>query len=102
MRGRHSANDRMDFALTPDQQSLIALTERLCANYGDDYWLAKDRDGGFPFDFHAALAQSGVLGVAMPTEYGGAGLGIAEAALMLQAVAQSGAGFSGASAIHMN
>jgi len=92
----------MDFALTPDQHSLIAMTERVCADFGDEYWLAKDRDGGFPFDFHAALAKSGSLGVAMPAEYGGAGLGITEAALMLQAVAQSGAGFSGASAVHMN
>jgi acyl-CoA dehydrogenase len=92
----------MDFDLTPEQQSLIAMTERLCADFGDEYWLAKDRAGGFPFDFHAALAKSGGLGVAMPVEYGGAGLGISEAALMLQAIAQSGAGFSGASAVHMN
>jgi acyl-CoA dehydrogenase len=70
--------------------------------FGDDYWLKKDRDGGFPHDFHRALAEAGWLGIAMPEAYGGAGLGITEAALMMQAIAESGAGMSGASAVHMN
>jgi acyl-CoA dehydrogenase len=48
------------------------------------------------------MAEGGWLGVAMPEEYGGSGLGITEAAIVMQAVAQSGAGFSGASAVHMN
>ena len=74
---------------------------RLCERFGDDYWLEKDT-GGFPHEFHGAIAEAGWLGIAMPEEYGGAGLGITEAALMMQAVAESGAGFSGASALHMN
>src|SRR5207244_11232524 len=53
-------------------------------------------------EFHRAMAEAGWLGVAMPEAYGGSGLGITEAALVMQAVAQSGAGFSGASAVHMN
>ena len=57
---------------------------------------------GFPEDFHRAVAQAGWLGIAMPQQYGGAGLGITEAALMMQAISESGAGFSGASAVHMN
>ena len=56
----------------------------------------------FPEEFYATVAQGGWLGIAMPEAYGGAGLGIGEAAVMMQAVAQSGAGFSGASALHMN
>ena len=75
---------------------------RICARFGDEYWLAKDRDGGFPDDFHRAMADGGWLGVGMPEEYGGAGLGVTEAAIVMQAVAQSGAGLSGASALHMN
>src|SRR5690606_39211345 len=60
------------------------------------------REGGFPDELHRALAESGWLGIAMPEAYGGAGLGITEAALMMQTISQSGAGLSGASAVHMN
>jgi acyl-CoA dehydrogenase len=92
----------MDFELTRDQQHLRAEIERVCAPFDADYWLRKDREGGFPTDFHRALASTGWLGIAMPTEYGGAGLGITEAALMMQTIAATGAGLSGASAVHMN
>jgi acyl-CoA dehydrogenase len=66
------------------------------------YWLDKDRTGDFPHELHASLAAAGWLGIAMPAEYGGSGLGITEAALMMQAIAESGAAMSGASAVHMN
>ena len=92
----------MEFALSDDQERIRASIERLCAGFGDDYWLARDRDGEFPADFHQALARDGWLGIAMPPEFGGAGLGISDAAVMMQAIAESGAGFSGASAVHMN
>jgi acyl-CoA dehydrogenase len=92
----------MNFALTDDQQAIIAAIEKICADFGDDYWLRKDREGGFPHDFHAALAGAGWLGIAMPVEVGGAGLGITEAALMMQTVAASGGGIAGASTVHMN
>jgi acyl-CoA dehydrogenase len=92
----------MSVALTAEQEQLRAAVQRLCERFGDDYWLAKDRDGGFPHDFHRAFAQDGWLGVAMPPDFGGAGLGITEAAILMQTIAQSGAGFSGASALHMN
>jgi len=85
-----------------EQQRIRAAIERLCAQFGDGYWLERDREGGFPEAFYKAVAEGGWLGIAMPEEYGGAGLGIGEAAAMMQAVAQSGAGFSGASALHMN
>jgi acyl-CoA dehydrogenase len=92
----------MDFSLTDDQLAIRAAVEKLCADFGDDYWLRKDREGGFPHDFHAAMAQAGWLGVAMPTDVGGAGLGITEAALVMQAVAESGGGIAAASSVHMN
>jgi acyl-CoA dehydrogenase len=92
----------MDFSLTDDQLAIRAAIEKICAKFDDAYWLKKDREGGFPADFHAAMARDGWLGIAMPQQYGGAGLGITEAALMMQAIAESGAGFSGASAVHMN
>ena len=92
----------MSAAFSEEQETLRANVRRICERFGDDYWLQKDRDGGFPHDFHRAFAEAGWLGIAMPEEYGGAGLGITKAALMMQTVAESGAGFSGASALHMN
>jgi len=92
----------MDLSLTPAQAEIREGVLKICARFGDGYWLAKDRDGGFPHDFHRAIADGGWLGIAMPEAYGGSGLGITEAAIMMQAIAESGAAFSGASAVHMN
>ena len=76
--------------------------EKICARFPDDYWLERDRDGKFPEELHRALAADGWLGACIPEAYGGSGLGITEAAIMMEAIAASGAGFSGASAVHMN
>ena len=92
----------MDFSLTEDQSMIVSTIEKLCSDFDDEYWLARDADGQFPEDFFQQLSGSGWLGIAMPTEYGGAGMGITEAALMMQTISQSGAGFTGASAVHMN
>ena len=92
----------MNYSSADDRPSLRVAIERICARFGDDYWLARDREGGFPADFHRAFAEAGFLGICIPEEYGGSGLGITDAAVMMQAIAESGAGLSGASAIHMN
>jgi acyl-CoA dehydrogenase len=92
----------LDFSLTPEQEALRDAVGRICAQFGDDYWLKKDKEGGFPVELHQALAGAGWLGICIPEAYGGAGLGIADAALMMQTISESGAGMSGASAIHMN
>jgi acyl-CoA dehydrogenase len=92
----------MDFSLTDEQEAIRAAIGRICARFDDAYWLHRDREGGFPDDFHRAFAADGWLGICIPQAFGGSGLGITEAAVMMQAVAQSGAGMSGASALHMN
>jgi len=92
----------MDFEFTAEQRAIRDAIERVCSRFDAGYWLQKDRDGGFPHEFHAAIAADGWLGIAMPEQYGGSGLGITEAALMMETIAASGAGFSGASAVHMN
>ena len=92
----------MDFALTPEQDRIREAILRVCAGFGDDYWLERDREGGFPHDFQQALAKDGWLGICIPEEYGGSGLGVTEATIMAQAIAESGAGMSGASAVHIN
>jgi acyl-CoA dehydrogenase len=90
------------FWLSDEQQAIRDSVSRLCERFDAAYWRKTDETGVFPEDFVAAMAEAGWLGVAMPTELGGAGLGLTEAAIIMQAVAESGAGFSGASAIHLN
>lgn len=92
----------MSYFLSEDQLAIRDAVEKLCANFDAEYWLERDTDGSFPGEFVDAVAEGGWLGIAMPEEYGGSGLGITEAALMMQAIAQSGAGFTGASAVHLN
>jgi acyl-CoA dehydrogenase len=92
----------MNFAYTDEQIAIRSAVDEICAAFDDEFWLKKDREGGFPEDFYSAMASAGWLGIAMPQEYGGAGLGISEASLMLETVAASGACLAGASAIHMN
>ncbi len=92
----------MDFAFSAEQHEISAAVGRICSRFGDDYWLKKDKEGGFPHEFHQALAVDGWLGIAMPEAYGGAGLGVTEAAIMMQTIAESGAGMQGASSVHMN
>jgi len=92
----------MDFSLSPEQERIREAIAKLCERFDDDYWLEHDRSGEFPDGLYQACARDGWLGIAMPEAYGGAGLGITEAAVMMQAIAESGAGFSGCSTVHMN
>ena len=92
----------MDFQLSEQQKSIVSAVSKICEKFDDTYWLERDTSGEFPHDFSKAMADGGWLGIAMPEEYGGAGLGITEAALMMRTVSESGACMSGASAIHLN
>lgn len=90
----------MNFNYTEDQQNIRDAVLKHCSQFSDDFWLEKDRNETFPLDFHRSMADSGWLGIAMPEAYGGSGLGITEAAIMMQAVAESGGGMTAASSIH--
>ena len=79
----------MDFALSSDQERIREAIAKLCERFPDEYWLARDREGRFPHELHQAMARDGWLGICMPEEYGGAGLGVTEAAIMMQAIAES-------------
>lgn len=92
----------MNFEMTDDQRQIQELIEKLCQRFDDEYWLKKDQSGEFPEEFYRAVADAGWLGIAMPEQYGGAGLGITEAAIMMRTIAESGACMSGASSVHMN
>ena len=92
----------MHFDYTEEQQAIRDAIAKICAGFDDAYWLKRDREGGFPYDFYDALAREGWLGICTAEAYGGAGLGITEAAIMMRTIAESGAGLSGASAVHIN
>lgn len=85
-----------------EQLSVRDAIEKICANYPDDYWMQKDQSGEYPFELHQDLARDGWIGIALPEELGGAGLGISDATMMLHTIAESGAGMAGAQSIHAN
>ena len=87
---------------SPEQLSIRANVSKLCAKFDDQYWLERDADGRFPHEFCDAIAKEGWLGIAMPEEYGGSGLGITEAATMVQTITESGSGNAGFTAIAIN
>ncbi|MEX0781525.1 MAG: acyl-CoA dehydrogenase family protein [Dehalococcoidia bacterium] len=91
----------MDFALTDAQEQIRAEARALAARFDDAYWRECDKEHRFPWEFYQAFAEAGWLGIAIPEEYGGAGLGITEASILLEEVAASGAAMNGATALHL-
>jgi len=92
----------MNFELTEAQEEIVRQVRTLCTNFPDEYWREHDRRAEFPHDFFAAVAAAGYLGVAIPEQYGGSGLGITEAALVMREVAASGGAMAAASAVHLS
>lgn len=92
----------MDFSISDDHQALREGVAAIMRKFDADYWLARDADGVFPKDYHRAMADAGWLGITMPEEYGGAGLGVTEAAIMMHEVASHGGGMAASSAVHIN
>ncbi|MEP6872547.1 MAG: acyl-CoA dehydrogenase family protein, partial [Anaerolineaceae bacterium] len=91
----------MDFEPTEEQQQVRIQAKALAARFDDAYWRRCDKGHEFPWEFYRAFADAGWLGIAIPTEYGGAGLGITEASILLEEVAASGAAMNGATALHL-
>ncbi|MBI3964769.1 MAG: acyl-CoA/acyl-ACP dehydrogenase [Chloroflexi bacterium] len=91
----------MEFDLTPDQEQIRREVRAIASRFDDEYWLRCDTDHRFPWEFYNAFAQGGWLGIAIPEEYGGSGLGITEASLLLEEVSASGAAMNGATAMHL-
>ena len=92
----------MDFSISEDHRAIRDGVSAVVKSFDDAYWLARDDDGEFPKAFHRAMADAGWLGITMPQEYGGAGLGVTEAAIMLHEVASHGGGMAAASTVHIN
>lgn len=88
--------------MTEDQAELVEAVGRVVSRFDEAYWSGKDRDHAFPHEFASAMAEGGWLGIAMPEAFGGAGLGVTEAALMMERVAHSPGAMAAASSIHIN
>ena len=91
----------MDFAPNPDHEAIAEAVDRVCDRFDDSYWSARDEAHEFPWDFYAAMAAGGWVGIAIPAAYGGGGQGIAEAAIVLNRIAASGAAMNGSTAVHL-
>lgn len=92
----------MDFSISDDHRAIREGVAAVAKRFDDEYWLARDDDGKFPFEFHKAMADAGWLGITMPQEYGGAGLGVTEAAIMMNELASHGGGMAAVSTLHIN
>jgi acyl-CoA dehydrogenase len=92
----------MDMQFTDEQRAIEDGVGKVVDRFDDDYWSACESEPRFPHEFYRAMADAGFLGIAMPVELGGAGLGVTEAAIMMHRVTQSGGGYSAASSIHLN
>lgn len=87
---------------TEERQQIVDSVRGICNRFDDEYWLEQERKHEFPHAFHQAMAEAGWLGITMPEEHGGAGLGVTDAALMMQTVANSAGAMAASSAIHIN
>ena len=92
----------MDFSISDDHRAIREGVGAVVRRFDDAYWRARDEDGAFPREFHRAMAEAGWLGITMPPQYGGAGLGVTEAAIMMHEVASHGGAMAAASAVHIN
>jgi acyl-CoA dehydrogenase len=88
--------------LQADHVALRDGVKAVVSRFDDEYWLERDEDGNFPKEFHRAMAEAGWLGITMPEAYGGSGLGVTEAAIMMHEVSSHGGGMAAASAVHIN
>ncbi|MCI2422707.1 acyl-CoA/acyl-ACP dehydrogenase [Saccharopolyspora sp. K220] len=91
----------MDFELTDDQRTIQRAVRELAARFPDEYWAEQDEQHRFPWEFYNAFAEAGWLGIAIPAEFGGGGMGIQEASILLEEVAASGAAMNGCSTMHL-
>jgi acyl-CoA dehydrogenase len=92
----------VDFTADQDHLLIRAAIREVCASFPDEYWAECDASHTFPSQFYQAMAAGGWIGIAIPAEYGGGGLGITEASIVVEEVAASGACMNGASSIHMS
>ena len=85
-----------------ETQEIRDAVKAICDRFDDEYWRRKDAEHSYPHEFRDAIAEAGWLGITMPEEFGGAGLGIKEAAALMQTVGESAGTLAACSTIHIN
>jgi hypothetical protein len=98
----HQIDNITESLLTDTQRSVRQEIQKLCSQFPDTYWAEADRNHKYPIEFRKAITAGGWLGITLPAEYGGSELGVSEATVMMQTIAESGAGVAGAQSIHAN
>ncbi len=90
----------MDFSLSDEQLAIEDAIGAICDKFDQNYWYKADKEKRFPDEFVQALVESGWMGVTIPEEYGGAGLGITEASIILKRIGRLG--LAAVSSVHIN
>jgi acyl-CoA dehydrogenase len=91
----------MDFEPDSLHEEIRQAVRKLCSDFPDEYWMEHDETKEFPWEFYDAVAKAGWLGLTIPAEYGGGGLGVTEAAIVEQEISASGAGMGGCTSVHI-
>ncbi|RBY83684.1 acyl-CoA dehydrogenase [Geodermatophilus sp. TF02-6] len=91
----------MDFSSNPLHEDIRRAVREMCAPFDDQYWMEHDISHEFPWEFYNAVAKAGWLGITIPEEYGGGGLGVTEAAIVEQEISATGGGMNACSAVHI-
>src|SRR5690349_11084555 len=103
--GGHAYQSRrttvVDYTPDPIHEDIRDAVRTMCKAFPDEYWMEHDTNHEFPWEFYDAVAKGGWLGLTVPEEYGGGGLGVTEAAIVEQEISASGAGMGGCSAVHI-
>ncbi len=80
----------MDFAVDETHEAIREAVRAMCSKFDGTYWMEHDESHEFPWDFYNAVAEAGWLGLSIPEEYGGGGLGVTEAAIVEREISASG------------
>ena len=91
----------MDFSPDSELENIASEARKLAGQFDDEYWSAKDVAHEFPWEYYNAFAEGGWLGIIIPEQYGGAGLGILHAGTLLGAVSSCGGAMSAAATLRL-
>ena len=90
-----------DYTPNPLHEDIRKAVREMMEPFDDQYWMEHDVDHAFPWEFYNAVAKAGWLGITIPEEYGGGGLGVTEASIVGYEISASGGGMNACSAVHI-
>ena len=87
-----------DYTPNPLHEDIRKAVREMMEPFDDQYWMEHDVDHAFPWEFYNAVAKAGWLGITIPEEYGGGGLGVTEASIVEYEISASGGGMNACTA----